>query len=385
MDPGSVAALQRLRFEWLGQHVVGRRGRDREADSLGVLADRVGHSDDLAVQVDERTAGVARVDRRVGLDHAVERSGLGVDLAIQPRDRPLGERLGLVERIADRGHSGARDGVVAGEVEDMSVDRLLEPEYGQVAWQIDPLDAGVQRPVVELDAHARRIVDDMLRRHHQAGPDQERRPGVVAVVAGLDQHLGDAAVHTLVDAGEVTGARGDLTRGHLELLMSRFGSPIRLVPDPGGASRPDRDQTDRTGRHQSPPRASRSTIRRASGPARCPWRRVVDVVEYASGAGGVAADVRAARTASGRAGTQPRATPRATHFSALLRSPAADVPATTTHARARRGHRAGKSWRNIAATPLDTRNLTPTLPTTAQSDAGDGNRELAGSPDPADA
>src|SRR5262249_38246807 len=46
--------------------------RDRKADPLRHADDRRVDADDLARAGDERSAGIARVERRVGLDHAVD-------------------------------------------------------------------------------------------------------------------------------------------------------------------------------------------------------------------------------------------------------------------------------------------------------------------------
>ena len=57
-------------------HALGEAHGDREADALvaaGAREDERVDADQVAVGVDERAAGVARIDRRVGLDEAAER------------------------------------------------------------------------------------------------------------------------------------------------------------------------------------------------------------------------------------------------------------------------------------------------------------------------
>ena len=51
--------------------VCGVRG-DRKADALRALNDRGIYADHLAARGDERPAGIARIERRVGLDHVVD-------------------------------------------------------------------------------------------------------------------------------------------------------------------------------------------------------------------------------------------------------------------------------------------------------------------------
>ena len=61
-------------------------------------------ADHLAVGVEQRAAGVAGVDRRVGLDRAVDLElGQRLDRAVGRRDDPDRERLLLAEGAADRG------------------------------------------------------------------------------------------------------------------------------------------------------------------------------------------------------------------------------------------------------------------------------------------
>ena len=84
----SVAALERRQDLLDGVH------RDRERDADVALAATGGgdlrvDADDLAVAVEQRTAGVAGVDRRVGLDDAVDREAVRRrDLALEAGTMP---------------------------------------------------------------------------------------------------------------------------------------------------------------------------------------------------------------------------------------------------------------------------------------------------------
>ena len=100
-DPRRAAGAQVV------EHRLGRRDRDREADVVrrARVGDRGVDADHAAVDVDERTAGVAGVDRGVGLDRVDERLGAGdVHGAAEPGDdaRRDGRAPGDAERVADR-------------------------------------------------------------------------------------------------------------------------------------------------------------------------------------------------------------------------------------------------------------------------------------------
>ena len=93
----------------LVDHRARHVGRHREADA-DVAArrpdDRGVDADQLAAQVDERAAGVAGVDRGVGLDELLV--AVGADPAAPERaDDAGGDRLPDAERVADRDHEVA--------------------------------------------------------------------------------------------------------------------------------------------------------------------------------------------------------------------------------------------------------------------------------------
>ena len=89
----------------LGDDIGGGLDRDREADALVAAAlalDLRVDADHLAGAVDQRPAGVAGVDRRVGLDHVADREAVGgLDLALERRDDARSSRCG-------RGRTGCR-------------------------------------------------------------------------------------------------------------------------------------------------------------------------------------------------------------------------------------------------------------------------------------
>ena len=77
-----------------GKPQSGRPGRRRD--------DRRIDPDDVALHVEQRTAGIAMVDRRIRLDQVVIRRVL--DVAVQPADDPGGDRQPDAKRIARGKH-----------------------------------------------------------------------------------------------------------------------------------------------------------------------------------------------------------------------------------------------------------------------------------------
>ena len=104
LDP-EVRPRERLAGDRLGHDRPGHVDRDGEADAVAVGGDRGVDPDDVAVGVEQRAAGVAGVDRGVGLDQVGERLELPSVVIV----RPLAETIPLVtefeyvpERAADR-------------------------------------------------------------------------------------------------------------------------------------------------------------------------------------------------------------------------------------------------------------------------------------------
>ena len=88
------------------QHRLGARDRHRKADpdiALRPVNRRV-DADHVAVRIEQRTAAIARIDRRIGLNHAFQLALLGLDGAVERTDNPGGQRAFELEGIADRQH-----------------------------------------------------------------------------------------------------------------------------------------------------------------------------------------------------------------------------------------------------------------------------------------
>ena len=110
--------------------------RNREADAdVALLArvrvDRGVDADDFAARVQQRTAGVAGIDRRVGLQHVGEALFGDRERARRRADHADAHGVREAERIADRHHPVAR----------LHLRRVAELHFDQVALRlVDQLD-----------------------------------------------------------------------------------------------------------------------------------------------------------------------------------------------------------------------------------------------------
>src|SRR5205085_2781474 len=119
--------LYRLSRARVRHEVADRVGRDREADAdvAGLATGGVGAGDlrvdaeHMTAAVEERAAGVAGVDRRVGLDHIVDRRAIRrLGLAAGGRDDAAGEGVVETKRIAD----------LVGRLADLDLRRIAKRE-----------------------------------------------------------------------------------------------------------------------------------------------------------------------------------------------------------------------------------------------------------------
>src|SRR6185437_14028127 len=115
---------------------------------LGAAGGRGVHADHLAVGVDQRAAGVARLDVRVGLDQPGQLLAVGAgpiirrgDALVQGGDRAGGDRRGaaLAARVAQRGHGVAslHAGGVA-QVGGGEAGRVLQLDHRDVLGRVVP-------------------------------------------------------------------------------------------------------------------------------------------------------------------------------------------------------------------------------------------------------
>src|SRR5262249_26850122 len=197
-----------------------RRRGDREADA-GVVArlalDLRVDADHAALRVQQRAAGVAVVDSRVGLDRVADRElRLAGDRPVERAHDAARDRLLEAERAAD-GDDAVADLQVAraayGEREELRGGRV-DLDHGEVGGLVRADQVGaVGLAVPELDGDRRGAIDDVLVRDDvpvavvdpagafglglAAAAAAER--GLLAAAVGLDGDLDDAAVGLAVD------------------------------------------------------------------------------------------------------------------------------------------------------------------------------------------
>ncbi len=233
--------------------------------------------------VQERPAGVAVIERGVGLDRVVDRGAVrGDDLPLERAHDSGRDRAVLAERVADRD-----DGVA--DVHQVRVAELQRRQRARLGLDLEHRDVGARvaaddrrgQPLVvgEADVHARGALDDVVVRDdvtglvdHEAGA--ERLLGLALRAAEPERieervrrdrdaarrgHLDDARCGPLVDRvdgelpagrreGRVAAARGAVAREHLADRGRGRREAAGRERDPDGDSRSGRPGDDeRTG------------------------------------------------------------------------------------------------------------------------------------------
>ena len=89
----------------LGQHELRGVTGDRKADALRAIDDRGVDADDFSRRRHQRPAGIAGVERSIGLDHVLDGSSAHrADRAAERRHHAGGHRRFESQGIADRDH-----------------------------------------------------------------------------------------------------------------------------------------------------------------------------------------------------------------------------------------------------------------------------------------
>src|SRR3954468_20179739 len=193
-----VRAVDRLPLLEPRHDLLHRVRRDREADADVAVAGLPGgldlrvHPDHPRLEVEQRAAGVARVDRRVGLDDLVDRRAVGgADVAGGGGGEGRRGRPVEAERVADR-DGGVADLDVArvGERQRVDVRRVgdRDLEHGEVGRRVRAEDRGEDAARVGAEAHrdlARASDDVRVRDERPVAVVQPAGPGGVA---GADRH-----------------------------------------------------------------------------------------------------------------------------------------------------------------------------------------------------
>ena len=208
----------------LRRHVAHRVHGNGEADAdvalLAVLrVDLRGDADHPGGRVDQRPAGVAVIDRGVGLDRVFDRQRVRRgDLALHRGDETARQRAGVAERVADRVDGVAdADRVRVAELERRQRARVrLDLQHGRVGRRVAPDNRARQLVAArERDEHPRRTLHHVEVGHDVAGlVDHEARAERLAARRARRRHLHDAGRVALVDllGGKCAGCRRRLER-----------------------------------------------------------------------------------------------------------------------------------------------------------------------------
>ena len=216
--------------------------RDGEANPHGNTRrtfDRRRHTDQTAGTVQQGTAGVARIDRRIGLNHPLNwAAGHGFDLSPQAADDAAGKRQIQFERTADGEHFLADFQIVRRSQRNRLelVRRAVHFQHGNIFGFIEADELRLQPSVIgQRDPGTARVLNDMKIRDHMAARRGIRgvlirrvSPNSAAAKAGLrgtdeaQQTVGDIIV--AVDDHEVLN-QTDLYR---VLDLHEVGDTLRL-------------------------------------------------------------------------------------------------------------------------------------------------------------
>src|SRR5262245_12292565 len=163
------------------EHEIRRIGGDRETDALRAEDHGRFDADDLAARGDERAAGIARIERGVGLDHVIDQPARARPQRASERgDHAGGHRRLKAERIANRDD----------ELAALEALGIAEPGRGECH--------GI------FDAHEREVGIGVVADHARG----ERAP-----VDGRDVEARGAADHVAVGEDEAVGRHDDARAG----------------------------------------------------------------------------------------------------------------------------------------------------------------------------
>ena len=122
----------------LAEHEACGIGGDGKADALRAHDHRGVHADDFAMRGHQRAAGIARVERGVGLDHVVDQpAGTRAQRAAERRDDARGHRRLEAERIADGDHQlSAPQPLGVAKRRGGERHRLIDPQQGEIGIRV---------------------------------------------------------------------------------------------------------------------------------------------------------------------------------------------------------------------------------------------------------
>jgi hypothetical protein len=162
------AVLDAAGGDQLAHHVIGQIRRDGEADARARARwrdDRGIDADQFATQVDQCAAGVARIDRRVGLDEVLDAAppdGATAEAGDDTRTRTLAD----AERITDRDDEVAHAQLAhIGDGQRREIFRS-DLDHGNVGFRIGADQVRLERaPVMQRDRDVVGSFDDVVVRH----------------------------------------------------------------------------------------------------------------------------------------------------------------------------------------------------------------------------
>ena len=225
-EDAQVAALDRPGVDDLVDRVGDDVDGDREGDPLEAAVARGDgrvDADDVAAEVDERPARVARVHRSVGLDVVGDRVGAAREAAQAGDDAARdGVREVLRERAAEGEHPlpDARLGGVAEAERGEAV--AVHLEHGEIGERVRPDDLGRELAAVEEQhPEVRRVLDHVVVGDHVAVLADERARAEAGLLEGLPaarpEKVLQRAPHAARGLGDGLGG-ADLDDGRVDAL-----------------------------------------------------------------------------------------------------------------------------------------------------------------------
>ena len=239
-EVGVAHGLSGLELAQLRAHEVDRNGEaDARARLRGAVGgDLVDDADDPAARVEHGAAGVAGVERRVGLDRVRDGEAVGgADRPVQAGDHARAQAAIVGERVAD-GRDLIADRERRGTAERQRVQgqaRRIDREDGDVGGLVGAEDLGrASRPVLELHADRGGAFDDVGGGDDVAlAVDDEPGAGRGRGLVRTAERRGAAAGGRDAARGDVDDARGwrwrtaCARRGRRRRLRRRSAAPRR--------------------------------------------------------------------------------------------------------------------------------------------------------------
>ena len=221
-----------------GPHHAGRNGEADAVAAAGAREDRRVDADQAPADVDERAAGIARIDGRVGLDEELIVGDADLR-ARQRRDDALRDGLADAERIAD-GENEIADLELLGiaELDRRQRGGALQAEHGKVGALVAQHDLGLElAPVGERHLHLGHVLDDVVVRDDEPGgvDDHPRAEGALHALArhgrpALAEEAAEEVVHGFALAGALDPRAVDVDDRRSRPPHDRREGKLHLAP-----------------------------------------------------------------------------------------------------------------------------------------------------------